>query len=470
MDALVIGAGFGGLGAALTLAEQGARVTVLEALTYPGGCASTFEKKGRRFEAGATLFAGFDEGQLFARWIAEHQMGVSLRRLDPVIHFRTPEGTLDVPADRDALLARLCALPGAPVAGLRAFYATQAHVADVLWRSFDAPNRLPPFGPGGLAAQLGDTPGLLALLPLLGRPLARLLDKHGLLNFRPFTAWLDALCQITVQVGIHEVEAPLALAALDFPFRGARHVDGGVGRLAEAMVAAIRARGGEVRFAERVRSLRREGDWVVETRHGPLRSPRVIANVLPGALATLLGQPLPTLQRLQSRVDDGWGAVMLYLAGPEGPSTPHHVEIVQDIDQPYVEGNHLFVSRGDAGTTTVSTHLAMARLRAAADPGALVAEVQAHMWQGLRRFAPEIVEGTVTHYPGSPRTFARFTRRPEGLVGGVPRRAGLSNYTNVWPSAVAPGLWLVGDSVFPGQSTLATAIGGKKVAEAAIGA
>lgn len=196
----------------------------------------------------------------------------------------------------------------------------------------------------------------------------------------------------------------------------------------------------------------------------------MIANVLPSALTTLLGQPIPSLQRLQSRVDAGWGAVMLYLVGPEGVTDPHHVEIVQDIDQPYVEGNHLFVSRGDAGTTTVSTHLAISRLRSAADPGALVAEIQANMWRGLRRFAPEIGEGMVAHYPGSPRTFARFTRRPEGLVGGVPRRAGLANYTDVWPSAVAPGLWLVGDSVFPGQSTLATAIGGKKVAEAAIGA
>jgi len=29
---------------------------------------------------------------------------------------------------------------------------------------------------------------------------------------------------------------------------------------------------------------------------------------------------------------------------------------------------------------------------------------------------------------------------------------------------VRPGLWMVGDSVFPGQSTLATALGGVKVA------
>jgi hypothetical protein len=30
---------------------------------------------------------------------------------------------------------------------------------------------------------------------------------------------------------------------------------------------------------------------------------------------------------------------------------------------------------------------------------------------------------------------------------------------------VRPGLWLVGDSIFPGQSTLAAAIGGVRTAE-----
>jgi phytoene dehydrogenase-like protein len=63
----------------------------------------------------------------------------------------------------------------------------------------------------------------------------------------------------------------------------------------------------------------------------------------------------------------------------------------------------------------------------------------------------------------SPRTWQRFTKRSQGLVGGVPRRAGLHHYTNFWPKAVAPGLYLVGDSVFPGQSALATALGGHKL-------
>ena len=70
---------------------------------------------------------------------------------------------------------------------------------------------------------------------------------------------------------------------------------------------------------------------------------------------------------------------------------------------------------------------------------------------------------------GSPRTFERFTLRAEGLVGGIPRRAGLEYYDDFFPSAGARGLYMVGDSVFPGQSTLATSIGGVKLAQHLLG-
>jgi phytoene dehydrogenase-like protein len=64
----------------------------------------------------------------------------------------------------------------------------------------------------------------------------------------------------------------------------------------------------------------------------------------------------------------------------------------------------------------------------------------------------------------SPRTFARFVGRPGGYVGGAPRTRGLANFAGMFPPSVRRGLWMVGDSVFPGQSTLATALGGAKVA------
>jgi phytoene dehydrogenase-like protein len=171
---------------------------------------------------------------------------------------------------------------------------------------------------------------------------------------------------------------------------------------------------------------------------------------------------------------------MLYLvaaappgAGPEA----HHLELVPDPSAPFVEGHHLFVSisgADDAGraapghrTLTVSTHVPMAHLRSLSQEGQgrYIAEVQDRMRAGLARLAPEWWSRVTLDMSASPRTFERFTGRSFGYVGGIPRRAGWHHYLDLVPEPVLPGLHLVGDSVFPGQSTLATAVGGLKVAE-----
>lgn len=87
----------------------------------------------------------------------------------------------------------------------------------------------------------------------------------------------------------------------------------------------------------------------------------------------------------------------------------------------------------------------------------------------MRRCARERPSGAagLEHVlPASPRTFERYTGRARGAVGGIPRRAGLSAYARLGPVRVQRRFYLVGDSVFPGQSALATATGGVRVAEA----
>ena len=49
---VIIGAGVGGLTAAIRLAREGSQVTVLEARDRPGGLAASFELDGFRFDAG----------------------------------------------------------------------------------------------------------------------------------------------------------------------------------------------------------------------------------------------------------------------------------------------------------------------------------------------------------------------------------------------------------------------------------
>lgn len=479
-DVIVVGAGFGGLGAALTAAERGAKVLLLEALNYPGGCASTFMRSGYAFESGATLFSGFGSGQLFHDWIERHGMSVGVDFMEPVVHFRTPDWALDVSRNRTDFFRSLARLPNTPMDAVVRMERTQRRVADVLWELLDSPDELPPMKPGALLAHLRRAPRYLALLPYLGRSLGSLLDAWGVPPHSALRTYLDALCQITIQCSAHEAEAAFALGTMDYYFRGTGHVRGGIGRLAWAFVETLQGMGQDVRFAHRVKRIRREpGAWVVEARRQRFRGERLLVNLLPHDLERLRSESTGALDELKREVENGWGAAMLYWVAPPPSGShgaPQHHELVQDPKQPLEDGNHLFVSisgEADEGrapqglrTVTTSTHVDMDRV--AKEGGAYVEEVQSAMRAGLQALLPAWWEHRRFEMTASPRTFERFTGRNRGFVGGIPRRRGLQHYTGVFPREVEPDLFLVGDSVFPGQSTLATAIGGRRTARAAL--
>ncbi|GJM21292.1 MAG: amine oxidase [Planctomycetota bacterium] len=493
VDTLVVGAGFGGLAAALTLAEHGQSVRLHERLRYPGGCASSFEREGFRFEAGATLFSGLERGQLFGDWIARHKLDVQVDWIDPLVEFRCGARVLRVPRRREGLLEALCAEPGAPEARLRAFFAEQRRVADTLWELLDRPELLPPFDLRALLQHCKGLPRYLRLLRHVGRSLLRVLRGFELHEYRPLLEYLEGACQITVQCGVAEAEAPFALATMDYYYRGTGHVRGGIGELAWGLTRALEQCGGDARFADAVQGVTRldarsasDPRWEVRTRSGSVRCRDLLLNMLPHDAGDLLresGAEHATLQRAlqrsSARVDAGWGACMLYLVAraPVGADdAAHHLQLVQDANAPYRDGNHLFCSisgahdgdRAPPGrrTLTVSTHVQPTELRALSDPaqGERVAAIQQHMRAGLATLAPEWWQGVEHELSASPRTFQRFTGRHAGLVGGVPRRAGLRPYFALFDSPRAPGLQLVGDSQFPGQSTLAAALGGARAA------
>lgn len=461
VDVVVVGAGFGGLSAALELAEQGRRVVVCEALNIPGGCAATFERGGARYEAGATMFAGFAEGQWMHHLVRKHALEVQVDLLDPVAHFRTPDVHLEVSADREAFVQQLAGLPGAPP-GIRPFFAEVRDTADTLWQLFDTPSLLPPLSMGALWAHAVRSPRYVGLLRGIGRPLAARMRAHGVHTFTPLRSWLDAACQITVQAGVERAEAPIAMAAIDYFFRGTAQIRGGIGSLADAFIGAIERRGGEVRLANRVKALERvHGGWRVETRRGALLAEHVVANALPQDVDRLLGRE-PAGWRVEA-VRSSWGAAMLYLRVALDDPGPLHVQAVLDPGRPMVEGNLVLVSVNPAGegprTATVSTHVHLEEpmpTRMAAVQQTLRANVEHHL--------PELQ--ILDQMTASPRTFQRFTRREAGRVGGVPRHAGLAPYLDLWPVQHQRGLWLVGDSVFPGQSVLAVTLSGHRVAEA----
>ena len=64
--------------------------------------------------------------------------------------------------------------------------------------------------------------------------------------------------------------------------------------------------------------------------------------------------------------------------------------------------------------------------------------------------------------PGTPVTYANYTGRYRGLVGGFPQTSLLRA---MGPKTGIPNLRVVGDSIFPGQSTAGVTLGAMRVAD-----
>jgi phytoene dehydrogenase-like protein len=206
---------------------------------------------------------------------------------------------------------------------------------------------------------------------------------------------------------------------------------------------------------------------------------RVIANLPPWNIAKLLGDAAPSkLRALPEQPADGWGAFMVYVGVDEGllpAELPLHHQVIAR--EPLGEGNSVFLSlspawdaaRAPAGkrALTVSTHTALGpwwrlyqydKQRYDQRKDFYVKRMLA----AAERVIPGLRDAADLVMPGTPVTFQRFTRREWGWVGGFPQ----TNLFRAWAPRLSPNLWMVGDSIFPGQSTAAVALGGLRVARA----
>jgi phytoene desaturase len=93
MHAVVIGAGFGGIAAALRLRAKGYKVTVLDRCHQIGGRAQVFERKGYRHDAGPTVItAPFLFEELFELFGEKFSDYVTLVPLKPWYRFHFADG------------------------------------------------------------------------------------------------------------------------------------------------------------------------------------------------------------------------------------------------------------------------------------------------------------------------------------------------------------------------------------------
>ncbi|HEV7893889.1 MAG TPA: NAD(P)/FAD-dependent oxidoreductase [Pyrinomonadaceae bacterium] len=129
-DAVVVGAGVGGLVCANLLAREGLRVLLVEQHYMVGGYCSTFRRAGYTFDAATHFYPLLGNPRTITGGLLQ-DLGLKQRwvKMDPVDHFHFPDGTsFRVPADFDTYLARLKAEFPEEAGALDEFFSTVREV------------------------------------------------------------------------------------------------------------------------------------------------------------------------------------------------------------------------------------------------------------------------------------------------------------------------------------------------------
>ncbi len=134
---IVIGAGIGGLAAAIHLARRGLHVTVVEKNSQPGGRCGRFSREGHHFDTGPTLFVMplVYEAEFRALGTSMHEQ-LDLQRVDPTYHVIFDDGTqLALTSELESMKRQLEAIqPGSFEGFGRYFQEGEAHYLLVLER------------------------------------------------------------------------------------------------------------------------------------------------------------------------------------------------------------------------------------------------------------------------------------------------------------------------------------------------
>ncbi|WP_421658494.1 C-3',4' desaturase CrtD [Leptothermofonsia sp. ETS-13] len=507
---VVVGAGIGGLTAGALLARRGYSVLVLDQAIVPGGCASTFQRRGFTFDVGATQVAGLEPGGIHHRIFSELEIDLpEATPCDPACAVYLPGERLPINVWREPekwKAERQRQFPGS-----EPFWRLLADLFQVSWTFQSRDPVLPPRNLWDLGQLLRAVrPRTLTTLPHTFSTVGDVLRGYRLADNQRLKAFLDMQLKLYSQVEAEETALLYAATALNVSQKpqGLYHLHGSMQALSDRLVSALERDGGQLRMRHTVEQIQVDSGKVTGVRVRNQKTgevwtepaDHVIANVTVQNLVQLLGDKTPQGYRQRvEKLPPASGAFVIYLGVDQAAlpaNCPPHLQFLYDYDGPIAENNSLFVSvsqpgdgRAPEGKATIiassftdvgiwwrEEEEAGARSQ---EPGGGRQDItqdsklqiqnskfkiqnsystlkQHYTDQAIARLSQffNLNEQTILHVEAAtPRSFARFTGRDRGIVGGIGQRIstfgpfGFANRTPI------QNLWLVGDSTHPGEGT-----------------
>jgi len=481
---VVIGAGIGGLAAALRLAQAGLAVTVLDRAAQPGGKMRSVPVGDQAVEAGPTVFTMrwvFEE--LFAECGARLDARVALARADLLArHAWSGTERLDLFADIDASAAAIAGFAGTREAdGYRRFCARSAEVYRTLEGPFIRDGRT---SPAGLAQRVGLS-GLGDLWRI--QPFATLWSALG--SFFRDPRLLQLFGRYATYCGASPFSAPATLMLVAHVEQaGVWTVAGGLSALARAVADLAAERGATFRYGahvERIEAERGRVTGVILAGGERIPADHVVCNADCAALgAGLLGpDAAPAGERLAPAERSLSAMTLCTVAVPKGFPLAHHTVFFSrdyraEFDQilrkrRLPDDPTVYVcaqDRTEAGGAPTGPERLLLLVNAPADGRErppTPPEIATCTRNLLRRLEAcglslDLASPTTT----TPREFETLFPGTSGALYGRAAQGWAATFKRAGARTAIPGLYLAGGSVHPGPGVPMAAQSGRQAAAA----
>ncbi len=470
---VVVGAGIAGLTSAAILSKLGLSVTLIESHNQSGGCAGTFKRNKYIFDVGATQVAGLETGGIHSKIFKFLDIPLpEASILNPACIVDLSDGSKPIPIWYDKnewIKEREMQFPGS-----QKFWKLCNFIHQSNW-TFANNNPVIPIN------NLWDFSQLLkALVPtnlvtgiLLKSTIFDLLRICGLSNDERLVKFLNLQLKLYSQENVYKTAALYGSTVLQMCQQphGLWHLKKSMQALSDALEDSLKKSGVNIVFGQKVNSINFDDVkkiWKVSATFKQEKihyySEDVIYTPPPQSLLKHLENDLDKDQNYKKRIQhlpDPSGALVFYSALKKD-----HIKTISSNHYQFIsnELGSLFVSISEEGDgrapkgeiTLIASLFTKTNDWFNLDKSDYINKKNEYLQKISKALESqfEIASENWLHKElATPLGFERWTNRPNGIVGGLGQNPDIFGLFGLSSRTPFQGLWLCGDSIYPGEGT-----------------
>lgn len=472
-DVGVIGSGLGSLTAAALLAKQGKRVVILEQNYLPGGCTSSYWRKGFIWESGATTVVGLDQNMPLKHLVDTLDIKIPVRKLDLPMKVYLNSGEV-IHKHQNLEDWILEAEKNFGPSSQRKFWKLCYEISQFVWStslkqlSFP-PSKFSDFGP--LLKNISWDQLKYSRYSLI--TMEQLLKKYDLWENKKFVDYVNEQLLITAQNHASEVNVLFGATALCYTNYSNYYIDGGLLNLVNPIIDYIKDKGGEITLRNPVLEVKRSDKYLIQSRQGSFETDYLISGlpindtvqIYQNGYQSKYEYKIMDSKKLNSAFQMGIG----FRSDKKFDCVHHQIHLDKPLSG--TGSKSIFVSLNhnedhsrcdEPGTrvASISTHLP--------DPGNLIVsgeEIELEIIDALEQKGFLNREDIVYKHSSTQKSWQKWTGRAFGFVGGYPQFKNIKPWQMIDSRLDGHKAYICGDTTYPGQGIPGVVLSGIIAAE-----